>query len=341
MGEILDLASVVQLVRRRAPGAQVMADGVAYAPHRAIDVFAWDVDWYLWSAYKVYGPHLGVMYGKRRAYDSLLSLGGQGPNFYFVPASDLSYKFELGGVSHEGCAGLLALQDYLLCLLGTSPTPGTPPQHQQEHQQDKEQRQQQQLQPVCRHHNDYIPQEAEGGLISTSLPLVPPPAMASAGQVRVSRSQVEAAFALMTAMEMPLQEQLLSYLASHPAVRLAGSANADPAVRVPTISFVHRCRSSQWVARQLQAAGFAVRCGHMYARRLVEALSAEGGLMAEEAIQRQAVEDEGAAAGAACAGSAVFDEQQAINEGVVRVSLLHYNTPGEVSQLIEALRTIL
>ncbi|GLI58903.1 hypothetical protein VaNZ11_000685 [Volvox africanus] len=367
MGEILDLTSVVKLVRRRAPGAQVMADGVAFAPHRAINVFSWDVDWYLWSAYKVYGPHVGVMYGKRQAYDSLLSLGGQGPNFYFVPASDLTYKFELGGVSHEGCAGLLALQDYLLHLLGTSPTsPETPPQHhhQQELEQNKDQNQDQdppqQLQPGCLGQSDHRPQETEGGIISIFPPLAPPLGAASAGKIRMSRSQVEAAFTVMTTMEKPLQEQLLSYLASHPAVRLVGSANADPAVRVPTISFVHRCRSSQRVARELQAAGFAVRYGHMYARRLVEALSAEGGLIAEEAAQRQAAEGEdpvaaaaATVAGAACAdggdtvasvatgSSAVFDEERAINEGVVRISLLHYNSPKEVSQLIEALGNIL
>ncbi len=71
----------------------------------AIDVSAWDVDWYLWSAYKVYGPHVGVMYGKRQAYELLLERGGQGPNHYFVLASDLTYKFELGGANHEACAG--------------------------------------------------------------------------------------------------------------------------------------------------------------------------------------------------------------------------------------------
>ena len=44
-----------------------MADGVAFAPHRAIDVQAWDVDWYVYSTYKVYGPHMAVMFGKKEA----------------------------------------------------------------------------------------------------------------------------------------------------------------------------------------------------------------------------------------------------------------------------------
>ncbi|GLC44101.1 hypothetical protein PLESTM_001556000 [Pleodorina starrii] len=343
LGEILDLASVVRLVRARAPGAQVVADGVAYAPHRAIDVAAWGVDWYLFSAYKVYGPHVGVMYGRRQAYDSLLARGGQGPNHYFVSADDLTYKFELGGANHEACAGLLALQDYLLHLLDQ---PHQPHQQQQQHQQSRQEQQQQQGAQGQQQQKAAVPSEtpepAGGSHTALRLP-------------RVSRAEVEAAFALMEAMEQPLQERLLSYLASHPAVRLVGPSYADPAVRVPTVSFVHRSKSSAAVARDLQTAGFSVRCGHMYARRLLEALAEEGGLLAQEAAarQRSAGGDDlnggdgtAAAAAAADAGgggaaSAAFDVRRAVDEGVVRVTLLHYNTPEEVARLIAALETVL
>ncbi len=53
LGEVLDVRAVVDMVRSKAPGARVVVDGVAYAPHRAIDVRAWDVDWYAFSSYKV------------------------------------------------------------------------------------------------------------------------------------------------------------------------------------------------------------------------------------------------------------------------------------------------
>jgi cysteine desulfurase family protein (TIGR01976 family) len=112
LGEIIDLKAVTEMVH--AAGARVVADGVAFAPHRAIDVQAWDVDWYVYSTYKVYGPHMAVMYGKTEALAELT-----GPNHFFIPNNDLPYKFEPGGANHESCAGLLGLGDYLKFLTGT------------------------------------------------------------------------------------------------------------------------------------------------------------------------------------------------------------------------------
>ena len=111
LGGIEDLEAVSAMAH--AAGARVVADGVAYAPHRAIDVRAWDVDWYVYSTYKVYGPHMAVLYGKREALAELT-----GPNHFFVPDDDLPYKFEPGGANHEGCAGLLGLSEYLNFLTG-------------------------------------------------------------------------------------------------------------------------------------------------------------------------------------------------------------------------------
>lgn len=53
VGEVLDVQAIVKLVREQCPRARVIVDGVAYAPHRAIDVRKWDVDFYLFSFYKV------------------------------------------------------------------------------------------------------------------------------------------------------------------------------------------------------------------------------------------------------------------------------------------------
>ena len=71
LGEIVDVAEITKLAH--AAGARVVVDGVAYAPHRAMDVTAWDVDWYVYSTYKVYGPHMAVLYGKT---DALAELSG-------------------------------------------------------------------------------------------------------------------------------------------------------------------------------------------------------------------------------------------------------------------------
>jgi cysteine desulfurase family protein (TIGR01976 family) len=113
VGEIVDLEAVVRAAH--AAGARVVADGVAYAPHRAIDAAGWDVDWYVYSTYKVYGPHMAVLYGKAEALGEL-----RGPNHFFIADDELPYKFEPGGANHEGCAGLLALGEYLNFLAGAN-----------------------------------------------------------------------------------------------------------------------------------------------------------------------------------------------------------------------------
>lgn len=111
LGGVADLPAAVRLAHEA--GARVVADGVAFAPHRAVDVRGWDVDFYAVSLYKVYGPHAGALAAKR---DALASLPG--PNHFFIADDDLPYKWELGGVSHEACAGLLGTRDYLAWLAG-------------------------------------------------------------------------------------------------------------------------------------------------------------------------------------------------------------------------------
>lgn len=106
LGEIYDLKRITSMVHDA--GARVVADGVAFAPHRAIDVNDWGVDWYAYSAYKVYGPHMAALWGTANALSELT-----GPNHFFIADDEIPYKFELGGPSHEACAGILALGEYL------------------------------------------------------------------------------------------------------------------------------------------------------------------------------------------------------------------------------------
>jgi cysteine desulfurase family protein (TIGR01976 family) len=111
LGDIIDIQAVTEIAHRA--GARVVVDGVAYAPHRAIDVAAWNVDWYAFSTYKVYGPHMAALYGRRDAVEELHS-----PNHFFIPEDEMPHAFELGGVNHEGCAGLLGVADYFKALAG-------------------------------------------------------------------------------------------------------------------------------------------------------------------------------------------------------------------------------
>jgi len=114
LGRVERLAEAVEIAHRA--GARVVVDGVAYAPHRVMDVAAWGVDWYVFSIYKVFGPHMSALYGSREALAEI-----EGPNHFFVDPRDVPYKLELGGVLHEGCAGILGLGDYLPAVAGRAP----------------------------------------------------------------------------------------------------------------------------------------------------------------------------------------------------------------------------
>jgi len=90
-----------------AAGAEVFLDAVHYAPHAPIDVDAWDCDYLVCSAYKFFGPHVGVLWGKRHLLERL--------PFYKVRAAPKALPGCLmtGTQNHEGIAGTRAAIDYL------------------------------------------------------------------------------------------------------------------------------------------------------------------------------------------------------------------------------------
>jgi selenocysteine lyase/cysteine desulfurase len=96
-----------------AAGALVYVDAVQFAPHGPIDVQELDVDFLVCSSYKFFGPHAGILYGRKNLLDGL--------NAYKVrPAPDsLPGKFETGTQNHEGIAGVLGALEYLEWLGGT------------------------------------------------------------------------------------------------------------------------------------------------------------------------------------------------------------------------------
>jgi cysteine desulfurase family protein (TIGR01976 family) len=88
-------------------GAKLCVDGVAYAPHRAIDVQDWNVDYYIFSLYKCYGPHTAIMYGK---YDLLGELDGQ--YHYFYGKDKVPGKLEPGNPNYELAYSTVGVVDY-------------------------------------------------------------------------------------------------------------------------------------------------------------------------------------------------------------------------------------
>jgi len=111
LGTINPIAAIAKRVH--AHGADIVVDAVAYAPHRLVDVIDLDVDYYIFSFYKVYGPHLAMMYGK---YEKLLELDGL--YHYFYGKDQLPQKLEPGNPNYELAWGAAAIVDYFDALGG-------------------------------------------------------------------------------------------------------------------------------------------------------------------------------------------------------------------------------
>jgi cysteine desulfurase family protein (TIGR01976 family) len=240
VGRIHDVRTIAAAVHE--VGAQLCVDGVAYAPHRLVDVAALGVDYYLLSLYKVYGPHLGLLWGRAE-----LLAAARSQNHDFLDGA-MPYKLEPGGASHELCAGVPGIGEY--------------------------------LQVIDDHHHR----------------------AAVSGEDRAAFARV---FELFTAHEQQLAERILGFLRGHPNVRIIGPSTSDADVRVPTIAFTVRGRRASEIPALLDARKLAIRWGHFYAVRAIEALGLSRG------------------------------------EGVVRVSMVHYNTLAEVDRLVQALDEVL
>ena len=105
VGAIHDVATITDRIHQA--GALACVDGVAYAPHRPVDVSAWDVDFYSISLYKTFGPHLALLYGKKSHLQN-----ARGQSHYFIGEDQVPYKFEPGNVSHELAAALPQIPAY-------------------------------------------------------------------------------------------------------------------------------------------------------------------------------------------------------------------------------------
>ena len=107
VGSVTPAADLVRLIRERAPEALVCVDGVHVAQHRSVNVHSIGADVAVCSPYKIFGPHLGIMFGRRELLTSLRP-------YKLRPASDeIPYRWETGTQNHEGFAGFVAAMDYL------------------------------------------------------------------------------------------------------------------------------------------------------------------------------------------------------------------------------------
>ncbi len=105
VGTINEVETIIQEAHK--VGAMAFVDAVHYAPHGPIDVRALDCDFLVCSAYKFFGPHLGLLYGKSEHLKRFRP-------YKVRPAPDaIPWRWETGTQNHEGLAGLTASIDYL------------------------------------------------------------------------------------------------------------------------------------------------------------------------------------------------------------------------------------
>jgi cysteine desulfurase family protein (TIGR01976 family) len=108
LGTISDVGCATEMAH--ALGAQVFVDAVHFAPHQLIDVQTLDCDFLACSAYKFYGPHVGILYGRHE-----LLAGLDFPKLEPAP-NDPPECAETGTQNHEGIAGTMAAIDFLASL---------------------------------------------------------------------------------------------------------------------------------------------------------------------------------------------------------------------------------
>lgn len=224
----------------KAVGAQVFLDAVHFAPHALPDVTSWGCDWLACSAYKFFGPHVGLLYGRSELLTSLTP-------YKLRPVTEtLPGRWMTGTQNFEGIAGTKAAIEYL----------------------------------------------AELGQ-----------------QVRPTSSSRRACLASAYSAIADYERQLVSHLISGlvgmiPRIQILGLT--DPSrfgERTPTVSFVHREKSAEQVAKSLGDLGLFAGHGNFYALQVTEAFDLEP-------------------------------------QGVVRIGLMHYNTRSEIDRLLQAIEQL-
>ena len=244
LGTINPVAEVAK--RAHAAGARLCVDGVAYAPHRLVDVQASGADIYVFSFYKVFGPHYAVLWGRR---DFLLSLPSL--NHHFITADVLPYKLQPGNVNFELSYGCIGIGEYLADV-------GASLNAQPANQAIKHPQGQPQSHAQSNHQSN--PQS--------------------------HRQKMQTAFDAFAQHEDTLAEKLLAYLRGKASVKIIGidrvaHAKSGGGNRVPTVSFVVNGKQSETIVRHMDQHRIGIRFGDFYAKHLINALglAAQGGVV--------------------------------------------------------------
>lgn len=108
VGSLTDIPEIARMAH--SVGAEIFVDAVHYAPHRRIDVSKWDCDYLVCSAYKFFGPHIGILYGRPERMQSLVP-------YKLRPSPDsIPGRWMTGTQNHACIAGVTAAIDYIASL---------------------------------------------------------------------------------------------------------------------------------------------------------------------------------------------------------------------------------
>ena len=254
VGTINDIAKVVSLAH--AVNALVFVDAVHYAPHAPINVHALDCDFLVCSAYKFFGPHVGILYGKREHLAEFTPLKVK-------PAGDqVPSRWETGTLNHEGLAGLIAAINYL-AKLGCHVSPKL----------DSELL------------NSLMEADAECLTTFYCPRVLTKPDGSSHELGSAYRSRRAALLASMVAIqqyERELVKHLISGLQQIPGLTIYGITDFDRlAWRTPTVAFRLENHPPATIAKILGDRGIFAWSGNFYALDLTERLGLEdkGGLL--------------------------------------------------------------
>lgn len=108
LGSVTDIAPLAEVIHSTSPRALFCVDAVAYAPHAPVDVKALGVDFYSFSWYKVYGPHIAMLYVKKSAQKELESLG-----HYFKAGDQLEEMLGLAAGNYEEVQSVPEIVSYI------------------------------------------------------------------------------------------------------------------------------------------------------------------------------------------------------------------------------------
>ena len=236
VGTMNDFKTICEIAHQA--GALAIGDGVSFAPHRVLDVNNSGLDLYLFSTYKTFGTHVGVMWGKQAVLDTLE------PQGHYFNRDLPHYKFNPAGPLHAEIAALAGIGEY--------------------------------IDAVDDHHFSVVELDYH--------------------------TKATRVFDLFAEYETIQANRILQAIKSIPGSRIIGQQSATFGLRAATIAFTIDGKSSSDAVKTLIEKDIAVRNGHFYAVRCLEALGI-----------------------------------QDTEDGIIRISLVHYNSEEEISRLVEAL----